>query len=271
MQNILRFQNDLLFGENISIEQRTGGKKFDYHWHSFYEIMYYENCRGKCLLNGTAFELEDRCLFFLTPKDFHKTETYAQEGSVYVNISFNEQMLDSRLVNKLSRSPFVLKNIPEHMSSTIYHSLSVYQGNSDFRDMQLKYLLNSLVIDILNKADCVGTSDNFINPAITDTIFQMMSDPGMQYSLEETAAKYGMNPSYFSRLFHRTTGISFKKYNNQLRIELAKRLLEENKMSILEVSLECGFFTPSNFIRIFKENVGVLPSEYSAEYRKRSK
>lgn len=267
MHNIQRFQDDLLFGENISIEQRNAGRKFDYHWHSFYEIMYYKNCQGKCLLNGTAFELEDHCLFFLTPKDFHKTETYAQEGAVYINISFNEQMLDSRLVNKLSSSPFVLKNLPVHMINTIDHSLEIYQGTSDFRDMQLKYLLNSLVIDILNKADCVESSTSFINPAISDTVFRMVSNPGVQYSLEETAAKYGMNPSYFSRLFHSTTGISFKKYNNQLRIELAKRLLEENNMSILEVSLECGFNTPSNFIRIFKDIVGIVPSEYGAAYK----
>ena len=167
------------------------------------------------------------------------------------------QSSPSLLSSKAPTAVFLRKRI-----KNILHSLEIYRSTSEFRDIQLKFMLNSLVMDILDKADSVGGNMSFVNPIIKDTIFMMLSNPGMQYSLEETAHKYGMNPSYFSRLFHTTTGISFKKYNSQLRIELAKRLLEETDMSILEVGLECGFNTPSNFIRIFREFVGLVPSEY---------
>jgi AraC-like DNA-binding protein len=57
-------------------------------------------------------------------------------------------------------------------------------------------------------------------------------------------------------------GRGFKEWLNDTRIEHAKRLLLESDLPILEICYECGYNTPSQFIRMFKRSTEVSPSEY---------
>jgi two-component system response regulator YesN len=57
-------------------------------------------------------------------------------------------------------------------------------------------------------------------------------------------------------------GISFLEYLTSVRISIAKRLLKEASMPILEACLEVGYQDPSHFAKIFKKKEGVYPSEY---------
>ena len=48
----------------------------------------------------------------------------------------------------------------------------------------------------------------------------------------------------------------------QLRIERAKRLLEDNNLNISEVAFKTGFNSAAYFSRTFKTDVGLSPSQY---------
>jgi two-component system response regulator YesN len=57
-------------------------------------------------------------------------------------------------------------------------------------------------------------------------------------------------------------GISFLEYLTSVRISIAKRLLKETSMAILEICLEVGYQDPSHFAKVFKKKEGVFPSDY---------
>jgi two-component system response regulator YesN len=57
-------------------------------------------------------------------------------------------------------------------------------------------------------------------------------------------------------------GISFLEYLTSVRISIAKRLLKEASMPILEVCLEVGYQDPSHFAKMFKKKEGIHPTEY---------
>ena len=48
---------------------------------------------------------------------------------------------------------------------------------------------------------------------------------------------------------------------------IAKSLLEEDELPIIDIGYECGFNTPSQFIRAFKKTVEKTPSEYRIQKR----
>lgn len=81
-------------------------------------------------------------------------------------------------------------------------------------------------------------------------------------SLETVARQVGLSPVYFSAVFKKETAIGFSDYLNQCRIEQAKKLLEETGLKVLAVSEAVGFSGPRYFSRVFKNLVGVRPSEY---------
>ena len=90
-------------------------------------------------------------------------------------------------------------------------------------------------------------------------IRQHFADP---LSLETVARQVGLSPVYFSAVFKKETGIGFTDYLNQCRIEQAKKLLEETGLKVLAVSESVGFSGARYFSRVFKNTVGVRPSEY---------
>lgn len=85
-------------------------------------------------------------------------------------------------------------------------------------------------------------------------------------SIVSVATHVYLNPVYFGRVFKNTFHMTFKKYLMQQRMEKAKRLLEEGKISIGTICERVGISNPSYFSHLFKQYTGKLPSEYKKEY-----
>jgi AraC-like DNA-binding protein len=88
-------------------------------------------------------------------------------------------------------------------------------------------------------------------------------------SLAAVAARYGMNPSYFSRLFRKQTGLTLVELINKTRIQKSCQLLKRTEASIVEIAVAAGYNNLSHFNRYFRRIVGMSPREYrnAAEYR----
>lgn len=71
-----------------------------------------------------------------------------------------------------------------------------------------------------------------------------------------------MNYTLFSYSFKQYTGKNFTTYLKEVRVNEAKRLLEETDMKIMEISSEVGFENEKNFMKVFKKECGVSASEY---------
>jgi transcriptional regulator GlxA family with amidase domain len=60
-------------------------------------------------------------------------------------------------------------------------------------------------------------------------------------TLDDLAARLSMSPRNFSRQFAKEFGITAQRFITQLRVEMARRLLDESTRSREEIALECGF------------------------------
>ncbi|MFI3172626.1 MAG: response regulator [Eubacteriales bacterium] len=81
-------------------------------------------------------------------------------------------------------------------------------------------------------------------------------------SLEGISREMDMSPYYFSKLFKEVTGENFIEYVTSIRINKAKELLLEGKVTMKEICLEIGYSDPNYFSRIFKKSVGKTPTEF---------
>ena len=83
-----------------------------------------------------------------------------------------------------------------------------------------------------------------------------------EFSLERLAARAGLSRFHFQRLFKAATGVSPSRHHIDLRINEARRLLRETRMSVVDVALEVGYANPSHFARLFRRETGLSPSDY---------
>ncbi|MCR4651959.1 MAG: response regulator [Lachnospiraceae bacterium] len=71
-----------------------------------------------------------------------------------------------------------------------------------------------------------------------------------------------MNYSLFSYTFKQYTGTNFVNYLKDIRMREAKKLLTGTDMKIVEISQQVGYDNEKHFMKIFKSECGVSPSEY---------
>lgn len=87
------------------------------------------------------------------------------------------------------------------------------------------------------------------------------------FSLRKVAEYSCMSQYHFSRVFTTVFGESPNTFVARLRIEKAKKLLITGNLSISEVCAEVGYSSVGSFSSLFKEKVGISPSQYRRTLR----
>lgn len=85
-----------------------------------------------------------------------------------------------------------------------------------------------------------------------------------QLTQEKVAQKMGLSRSQIqSRL--RAEGASYQQILDRVRIDRAKKLLNDTAMSLTEISISLGFAQSSVFTRAFKRSTGMTPSAWKRQ------
>ena len=85
--------------------------------------------------------------------------------------------------------------------------------------------------------------------------------------LPDIAEHMGMSVSALNRLFKRSTGRSMGQYINEIRVDHVCHMLAETDHTIVEIALDAGYNTLSNFNRMFRRIKGQTPREFRAEFQ----
>lgn len=103
---------------------------------------------------------------------------------------------------------------------------------------------------------------NRVGNVIGRCIAELHENYQLDYTLSELAEKYFFNPSYFSTLFKKHTGMHFTEYIMDLRMNHAAQLLLESNDKIYQIAKKVGYQDVKYFTRIFKKKFGYTPEEY---------
>lgn len=76
------------------------------------------------------------------------------------------------------------------------------------------------------------------------------------------AEKLEITPTYMSKLFKEQTGEALPDYINKVRLQKAKALLKDEKLTISEAAVKVGYLNSNALIRSFKKYEGVTPGKY---------
>ncbi|MEP9355496.1 GlxA family transcriptional regulator [Xanthobacter sp. KR7-65] len=84
--------------------------------------------------------------------------------------------------------------------------------------------------------------------------------------VEALAERVSMSPRTFARLYTARTGRTPAKVVEELRLDAARRALEETRQSIKEIAVRCGFADEERMRRAFRRRMGVNPQDYRGKF-----
>jgi transcriptional regulator GlxA family with amidase domain len=86
-------------------------------------------------------------------------------------------------------------------------------------------------------------------------------------SVPALAARAHTSPRHFARSFQQEVGVPPGKYVQQVRLEAARRHLEESDSSVEHIAAACGFGSTETMRRAFVDTLGAAPAEYRRRFR----
>ena len=86
---------------------------------------------------------------------------------------------------------------------------------------------------------------------------------GERIPLAELAKLVSLSPYHFCRAFKQSFGLPPHRYHTSRRIEHAKALLADSRLSVTEIGLRVGFSESSSFTAVFRKATGLTPTAYA--------
>ena len=81
------------------------------------------------------------------------------------------------------------------------------------------------------------------------------------------AARAHMSPRHFARAFRAETGVTPARHVERVRLEAARRRLEDTSEPIAAIASGCGFGTAETMRRVFLRTLQVGPGEYRRRFQ----
>lgn len=263
MKSIVKHRRlSLEAGKSITVGTHTVRYLHPIHWHSFFEIEIMLSGEGKYVINDVEYDISKENVFLLTPTDFH----YLKLNGIaeIINISFDETMMSDADMTSV-----VFSNIEKayrfeedeyirvvNVARVLEHECGI---DGDCRGALLSYVVRSLLRkNVAPSADSVANALSGIKRAIVYMELHFREN----INLEVVANEAGYTSAYFSRLFKRTTGQTYKEMLTKYRLGYARTLLA-NGFSVADACFSSGFGSLTSFQDAFRKSYKASPREYS--------
>ncbi|MDO4284929.1 MAG: helix-turn-helix domain-containing protein [Eubacteriales bacterium] len=104
-----------------------------------------------------------------------------------------------------------------------------------------------------------------IHERMQDILHYLEENMSRMISRREAAKYVMLNEDYFSRIFRKETGMGYKEYLLQQKMNYAKKLLTQTDMPITLVASRVGYDNFTNFSQMFRKYTGFTPSAWRKE------
>ncbi|NMA95869.1 MAG: helix-turn-helix transcriptional regulator [Clostridiales bacterium] len=232
------FEYRLISDSNILYFVDIENRKETYSYPSHFERQILNSLSGGCYESCKSI-LDDFFLHLMNP-DLSIDDNIAKDSIYRLETSILKE------INKMS----ILVEYP------IDINISTAQSIENIKTYILKILEEACLKVIKNSKDEKAKLHNEILDYIDKHYTQT------DINLNKVADIFNLNRNYISNIINEMTGRNYTDYINYRRIDHAKQILQDERLTVKEVAERAGFDYPSYFIKVFKNIEGITPGEY---------
>lgn len=248
-------------------------------------LMYVVSGEGEIEINNQTFKLHPDSFFYSCGGTVYTLK--AKEPLIMISLNFDLTQKHNLLTN-----PFLpvdtdsekIKSMPvffdEIEDSEILSSYTIV-SNASYMSRKLKSILSEFlehkiffreVCNAKLKEILILIHRNDLNKSstINEVIAYIHENFQNEITNKELAEIAGYHEFHLNKLFINHTGTTMHNYILNLRINEAKRLILNTKLSFAEIALQTGFNNYTYFCSYFKKIVGLTPFQYKKELRNKA-
>lgn len=231
-------------------KHNTNSNEFKLHSHDCYEVIYFLSGKGTVIIGDTSYSVSADTYCIIPPETQH-TECLEGYGEILF-IGFEYNNTNFILQNGVYRSDdstflLLLKRI-----------IDEYKGQNTGYEIAGKALLDLLLVTYVRNTGVANKKCKDLD-YIKNYIDQYFNQ---KISFSQLAKLSGYSYDYFRHIFKQRFGCSPQDYLIDIRLNNAKRLLENTNLSCTEIANNCGFSNSPQMTTMFKKKYKMSPTTF---------
>ena len=256
--------------------QMTRDRKLHYNWHHHieYELTVCRKGSGEAHIGDIIHSFRNPAAFFIAPETDHAFISKGQFDGWIIQIpplilEHYRGRPEFHFFTELTGRTLPALGFSEQTSEKIVKILERAQKQEGvFRWICLLEVFYLASMDRQTRlfsfqpVSTPGMQDKNKDDALDKIVNYLFEKFADSHRLEDLASTAGMSLQSFCRHFKKHTGMTAIEYLHSVRINSAKKLLQQSKFYVDDICYEVGFNSVSFFNRKFKKHTGMTPMEY---------
>lgn len=240
--------------------------RFDVHWHDTWSIGVVlrgaNNNSAKGDANGIVTHGQ---ISIIAPGQMHAGTVLGKEGCHYFMFYPSQEMLLTAAEHlEMPMPPAVKRKLIDHVpfANRLCEAATVMTA-AQSSHFEREIAWSNCMADLLRvfSPRPSPSADDDTAPGLRRAKEFLHDNQAREVRLEKLAQAAGLSKFHLCRQFSAKFGLSPSRYQRQLRLQQAKKLLSRGG-DIAEIAIACGFADQSHLGRVFKSTYGVTPRAY---------
>lgn len=249
-----------------------------WHWHDAFEVELIKQGTITLFDQTTTHQLKEGDLCLIRPQALHALKS--DHCEFYAHL-FAPDFLSGDRVNRIWQTYFasmIKEGCPDVLvfeageantamiQKWFLKAVTTEQQRTDGWELQLKAELLMMWQKIHQAIKLIKPLKTHLSSIQSHRIRQMLQLIADHYdeplTLNQIAQSAGVSPQECMRCFRKRIGQSPIQYLTNYRTHQAAQMLANSELSILQISLRCGFNSSSYFAKVFRASMHCSPREY---------
>ena len=266
-----RREQKLYYDSVLGIEAcylRDVVQEFPTHFHEYYVIGAIESGQRQAFCRGERFVVQRGDLVVFNPHEAHACRQVGDYPLDWRCLNVPPDVMERMTGTITGRAylPRFEKNVyaRSELADLVREVYAMAAGEDGGLHREECFLL--LIEQLLEDSGFLPPPAEGDRPEIQAVCAYLETHYGENVSLDRLAEIAGLSKYYLLRSFTRQKGISPYRYLETVRIDRAKRLLEQGVRPV-DAALQTGFSDQSHFTNYFKNLIGLTPRQYQECFR----
>lgn len=247
--------------------------------HDFPEIIYIQEGKNTVYIDDSPYEIKAGEMIIYAPGSRHHIPKYNDSTAYIISFSVEWKHLP-RLYNKVIRlektEKLLISKIVEEGVKSFKKPLDINTRGmvqkDDVSEFELQEIKKQIELFLLNVYKSVTNQKESIKNSVSKNVSREDFSAAVNFlkehlhemlTLSQIAEGCSVSISKLKAVFKENCDSSPINYFIDLKLKEAKRLIKESTLNFTEIAELLGFNSLHYFSRLFKERVGMTPSEYA--------